>query len=512
MDVNAAGEAGKASQFATEGSGKEAETAPLPGAGEDGSDGPGDLQEGADATSAFDDPWKSNPIQIEATGHGDFVRAHENALVLLSGKRCHLCKRINREFMRAEKLARATRLPLALAIVNVENPEGTELMKRLNVGGLPVMFLNTNHGKERVFIDEWWAAEPLIADVQLKLGMLEVVEPVRQLGDEESLPGWLFARGNDQGTFDTAAILFTPEQESHDAAASAANTQCLEQFNEAARSIVHDGDIAFRNRPRFARVTSRDAMSSFGLPLDAPSIVVYKDFDDGKAIFRGTCTGSPDQVRDFVMAESTPRAMIVHHGNIKNQLSRHTNVVHVFVPAQTLDDGRAWQPILQTLGEVSRKLEEDNVAKRGEFMFFLSNGHQYRGWLKDYGLTEDELPAVGIDMTSRERRYAIPKLTGARHIKAITAENVTQEQVEEAQKAMATPDPMTGLMPEEPIVTDAAVVVSGEELAQAVVSVLDRKLEPFKHYGKKASKKTTGTKQHPVKSADDRKGAAGASK
>lgn len=494
MDVN---EDGDAADLTDDMAHKEPEVPPLPGAGGVGPAGSEMLHSGSSVERLLADPWKGNPIQIEPTEHGNFIRGHENALVLLSGRRCHLCKRINREFVRAEWLGRSTELPVAMAVVNVESPEGTELLKRLNVGALPVMFLNMNHGKERIFIDEWWAAEPLIADVQLKLGLLNIIEPIRRLEDREDVPGWLFDRGNDQGTFETAAVVFIPNPEPHSDAVDAANMKCREEFTEAARSISQDEQTSFHNRPRFAQVTSRDVVASFGLPLDEPSIVVYKDFDDGKAIFGRKCVGDPNAVHEFIMAESTPRAVIVHHGNIKDHLSRKTNVVHVFVPAQTLDDGRTLQPVLKTLGDVSRRLEEAKLADRGEFMFFLSNGHQYRGWLSDYGLTEDELPAVGVDMITRERRYAIPTLSTARHIEAITAENVTQAEVEEARAAMATPDPTTGLMPEQPIVKDAAVTIDADELAKSVASVLDRKLKAFKHYGKKAPKKKATAKKAP---------------
>jgi thioredoxin-related protein len=421
------------------------------------------------------------PEILASSEHGQFIRQNENALVLLTSPKCYLCRRTEREFARAVSLANRLSVPVKFGKVEIKSEEDEELLRRLNVGGLPVMFLNTGKGKNRDFIDDWWSAEALVSNVQQLLNQVPIV-PVRALDDADEAPFWLFDRGNDQGSFQTTAVLFTPQLVVHNPAMFQVMEACRNAFEFSARAITHDSKIAFANKPRFAHVHSHEVTEMFGYPLDAPSIVVYKDFDEGKAVFKHSCQEDPAEVETFILAEATPRVVIVNHGNLKAHRSRGTNVAHVFVPEATLDDPRAFKPLLDKLGNVSRALEQEGVFDRGELMFFLSNGHQYWSWMGDYGLQKDVLPSVGVDIVDRFRRYALPKLSTSRTIAARTVDDTVPEP-----DAMPTPDPQTALLPEIPIHPDAVVDLDVDELIEGLRKIADRKVKASVVYKKPAT-------------------------
>ncbi|KAA0151763.1 hypothetical protein FNF27_07090 [Cafeteria roenbergensis] len=454
---------------------------PPPPPGPDGTGPPGsaDVQVNGEIAALHAAPWQGDVAHVAPSDHGAFVRNNENTLVLLTGKGCHLCKRIEREFSRADWLARTVELPVKFAQVETNSEEGTALLKLLNVGALPVMFLNSNKGKKHEFIDEWWSAEPLVADVQRRLGQPQVLPPVRELEAVSELGRWLFDRANDQGTFATTAVAFMPHGGRHIPALHAENEACASVFDNAALNIVFDDEVAFRSRPRFARVTDVEVIKAFGMPVDHASLVVYKDFDEGKAIFNGTCGAAVEDTIDFVKSEATPRVVVANHGNIRDYMSYGTGIIHVFVPDQSLDDPRVSKGILTTMQKLMRSLEADKVIERGEFTLFVSNGHQYHNWATDYGLTKHELPAVGMDVVTRFSRYALPKLSTA----SIVEPYVPTEAPEDSEDA-PTPDPVTGLLPEIPILPEALVEFDLDEIARGVAAVLNREQEPVVTYAK----------------------------
>lgn len=489
-EAPAASESGSGGAVANDGGSAPARPTLAPAPGPDGS-GP----EGS-AEVAFDgelhdlqrDPWNGNPELVKPEDHGAFIRGNKNALVLLTAKNCHLCRRITREFSRAEWLARVNNVPVKFGVVETETDEGTALMKRLNVGALPVMFLNVNNGKERLYLEEWWSAEPLIADVQMKLGHMQVQEPVRDLETVEDVPAWLFDRANDQGSFPTTAVLFAPHPGRHIPALAEANDACIHEFIDAARALAFDEKASFRNRPRFARVMKEEVVRRFGLPMDRPSVVLYKDYDEGKAVFNGTCGERLGAIKDFVQAEGTPRVVVANHGNIKDHMTRGTNVIHAFLPGFTLEDPRALGPIKLKFREALARLEQAQLVERGEFMVYLSNGHQYHLWMKDYGLTKNVFPAIGVDVTDRRRRYALPRHSTAREVVAPTAEEEAARQAESDEKPAPTPDPMTGLLPAIPVDPRAEVDVSVDEIVAGIADVIERRAKADVVYGDKRGK------------------------
>lgn len=456
-----------------------------------GPDGSSDIHAASEVHLVHERLDEGAPEELKPDGFDGFVRENAASVVLLTGDRCHLCKRINKEFKRAEWLARGVELQVRFGKVDAETTEGTELLKRLNVGALPAMFLYRDHGKQSIYIEEWWAAEPLVADIQLKMEhFADVIEPVRELDTVEDAPSFLFDRANDQGTFTTTAVIFLPHTEVPEKALEAKMIGCNEDFANAARDLAHDEATAFRNRPRFARVFRPEIVTAFGLPLREPSVVVYKDFDEGKAVFAGECGGDSDPagITEFIRAESTPRAVVVNHGNIRDHLARKTGIIHVFVPSQTLDDPRTSAPVLEQLQELMKRLETGGMVERAEFIAFLSNGHQYRSWLKDYGLPLGTLPAVGIDIPERKRRFALPRLASA---KDDIAENTTMQADD------AKPDPETGLLPDLPFAPDSQVELDLDEIARGLEDVLERRVAATVVYGKKkrGSKKDAAAKK-----------------
>lgn len=454
---------------------------PPPPPGPDGTGPPGsaDVQVNGEIAALHAAPWQGDVVDVAPSDHGAFVRNNDNTLILLTGKGCHLCKRIEREFSRAEWLARTVELPVKFAQVETNSDEGTALLKLLNVGALPVMFLNSNKGKQHEFIDEWWSAEPLVADVQRRLGQPQVLPPVRELEDVSELGRWLFDRANDQGVFATTAVAFMPHGGRHIPALHAENEACAAVFDNAALNVAFDTSVAFRSRPRFARVTHFDVVKAFGMPVDRPSLVVYKDFDEGKAIFNGTCGAAVEDTIEFIKSEATPRVVVANHGNIRDHMSHGTGVIHVFVPDQSLDDPRVAKSILTKMQKLMRSLEADKVVERGEFTLFVSNGHQYHNWATDYGLTKYELPAVGMDVVSRFSRYSLPKLSTASAVEPHTAPEVPEDEQD-----APTPDPVTGLLPEIPILPEALIELDLDEISRGIAAVLNREQEPTVVYAK----------------------------
>lgn len=156
----------------------------------------------------------------------------------------------------------------------------------------------------------------------------------------------------------------------------------------------------------FTRVveTSTKFAETFTVPTDKPSLIIYRDFDEGKTVYDGNW--EVEEIKKTMKELLVPMVYKVDHENINsyifiilfyfNSVSADVKdgfLIHIFVTEKVYKDD--YPEIKDELYEkVIMPRIESGSLKRGNFTIGITNGEKYKGWLKLFHLENNTLPSA----------------------------------------------------------------------------------------------------------------------
>jgi protein disulfide-isomerase A1 len=304
---------------------------------------------------------------------------------------CHICRTFKPEYERCKALAAAVGIEVEFAMVNAEDEEA--LKDRFELEYYPTFRLFKDGLLETMSGGAPLTGEGVIAGLNQALGR-PATTFARLLTDLDEARAWLFNRGRPDLSMASAVVGYFPPGVT-DAAATAA-------FEGAAATL--SGSL------RFARISSPDLIESFKMPLDRVSLVLFKDFDEGKEVYTGELTAAALEAWTFV--RNRPLATVMGTHNIRKLQTEVPVVVHVFTNTRGVEEGRSKSAYLSAMRSVAVDIEAAGLAARGQVIFTLVDGEKYPNWMEVFGLEPSELPAFAIADTKNSLFYSVPGVQG----------------------------------------------------------------------------------------------------
>lgn len=219
----------------------------------------------------------------------------------------------------------------------------------------------------------------------------------RTLTSVEETLDWLFYRGRADLSMASALMgFFPPGQLTGEAAIASA------AFEEACKLVSAT--------LRCGKVNSVEVLEALSLPTDTASIVLYKDFDEGKEVYGGEKVGKA--LAAWTAIRNKPIALTVDTHNLRRLQKDVPVIVHVFVDERGVEEVRSKNAYLTAMRSVGRDLEAAGLVTRGQIVFALTNGVKHPNWAEAFGLDATALPAVGIVDNTNGAMYGMPGVQG----------------------------------------------------------------------------------------------------
>jgi len=340
---------------------------------------------------------------------------------------CGMCKQTDPEFEEASRIAfqqwnhvegsgfvegEDASVLSNVQFARVNANEERELVKRFGVNSAPYfMLISTGfmaHVPKQVSVPVMPTSAGIVSQLRKELN-LKPTTSVKTLTDSwtmEKLMPWVFWRGSNMGKLTTTILLFEPSMDK-----APLGSEEREAFESASKllddvSIELAKDMVTR-QIRFVRIPPRDDLRSvFKLEDDGSTVaLLYREYPDTKISVPLEASGSHEEsVRDlavWVRKQDTPQVAIVTHDDVHMYQQReNTDLVFVFVQEDAITDLRAAAKVQDELLDQVREMEAEGLANRGDVAVLLANGQKYDGWMKQFGLQPQVLPAVGLHMRS----------------------------------------------------------------------------------------------------------------
>jgi protein disulfide-isomerase A1 len=304
---------------------------------------------------------------------------------------CHVCRTFKAEYERCKGLAAASGLEVEFAMINAEDED--ELKQRFNLDFYPSFKLFRDGLLEDNTGGAPLTGEGVIAGLNQALGRPRSTF-ARSLSTVDEARSWLFNRGRPDLSMLTTVVGFFPPGVTDEAA--------LATFEGAAESLS--------GKLRFARMDSVDLITAFSMPLDRVSLVLYKDFDEGKEVYTGELT--PEDLQAWTYVRNRPLATVMNTHNIRQLQTEVPAVVHVFTNTRGAEEGRSKLAYLSALRAVGMDVEAEGLCARGQIIYTLVDGEKYPNWMEVFGLDPSELPAFAVANTKDSLFYSVPGVQG----------------------------------------------------------------------------------------------------
>jgi thiol-disulfide isomerase/thioredoxin len=373
-------------------------------------------------------------VPLDEASFDDFLDAAADAgkpvLVGFLASWCGTCRMVSPEFRRAAELARELALPLALAAVDVDASRA--LTERFGVTTYPTFLLFRNGGggggapQPPEPFPMLSVGEAYVAGLgrMLELGAAADVLPAKEFGGAgagaagaDELASWLFWRGAHEGKIATTLVLFDPLASAGAGAGAAGgapeDVAARATFGAVARDLMRNPNL------RFAVVRSALGFEDFEADAHRASIVLYKDHDEGRAVFEAPAAAAAAGAEGaaalaaWVQAQNVPLAALVTHKTLQ-RYRKNVELLALFFVTDAQADSRATVArLLARLTAVAGGLAARGVVRRGNFTLGLANGGKYVSWLHHYGLDGDRLPALVLERPATGELYALSEGAGA---------------------------------------------------------------------------------------------------
>lgn len=262
------------------------------------------------------------------------------------------------------------------------------LQERYDVSVYPTFKLFRDGMLEEIGGGAPLTGEGVIAGLRQYLG-LPTSSFARELSSLSEARDWLFNRGRSDLSMRSAVMGFFPPGVEDEASLAA--------FENAA--------AALSSALRFGRVTQTETIETFHLPLDKVSLVLYKDYDEGKEVYAGELTG--EALAAWATVRNKPLATRMDVHNIRSLQRDVPVIVHVFTNERGYEEMRSYNTYLEAMRTVGRSLEAAGLTHRGNIVFTLVNAEKRPQWMEAFGLPPTNLPAVALADNKNDALYAL---------------------------------------------------------------------------------------------------------
>lgn len=371
----------------------------------------------------FETTKGSHLIDMTPDTYNETIAAYENTLVQFYAPWCGKCKTVKREVERAADIAHALGLPLRVARIDAQKYK--EFAKdEQGIETLPAFFLYRGFGTQVEEFPFLTTGEAMVAGCDKLLDLGLDLSPAKVLSEYDAmeLAEWIFWRGTEDGKILTTLMLYKPTTtaEGGEAAADPAGVALANDlFTRAAKTLMRFSNL------RFAVVNRVDVMREFDLPVDAASIVLYTEHDEGRAVWSlptdlaaRIAAGGADaedakaaavsSLMEWVVRRDVPLVTDVYHRTLQGMRKRVQTLAIAYFSEKQLEHPPTLARITAGLQEVAFALERAGVVKRGEFTIGIANGDKYAAWMTHFGLPAGRLPALSIEWTGKKVPTAAP--------------------------------------------------------------------------------------------------------
>lgn len=317
---------------------------------------------------------------------------------------CSVCKSVASEYQRAATLARKHGLNVVIARLDAKE-HAAFANDVLGVERVPVFTLYRRHGATADEFPLLSTAEAIVAGLGKMLDSPLELTPAKTFGPEEdalAVASWLFWRGTSDGKLQTTLMFYqaddadaTPEQA---AAAAAATASGFAAFDAVAKELMRFSNL------RFAVCRQGAVLDDFDIPRGAPALVLYKEHDEGRAVYAGPTAGAEgaEALRRWVLMQDTPLVTDVWHRTLQGLRRRVPTLAMFYVPGAHAEHYATMARFKAALQRIVYALEADGLVQRGNFTLGIADGTKYRSWMAHAGLPEGRLPALAVEDTVRE--------------------------------------------------------------------------------------------------------------
>lgn len=348
------------------------------------------------------------------TTYKGFVESHEFVLVEVHAGWCLVCKNISPEFAKAAKMATELNIPVKFGALDASHDEA--FTRALEVSELPA-FLFYRNGAVELFpsltlAETFVAALARITETE---GADEIL-PIKAYGPETDpleFTRWIFWRGTPEGKLSTTLVLFSPpvetcstkEEESECSSDTEDKIKKLQEYNrvyaEAAKLIMVNPQI------RIVTVNNAEIIKNFyedDEDVTEPSIVLYKDHDEGKTVYGGELDA--EAIKTWAFKQLVPMVATITHKNLQLYRRNVEKLALIYIDESMLENFVLVRNTIETLRLMAYKLEEDGVVERGKFTIGLTNGEKYQSWVQFMQLPTDVLPVMGGEFITEEKIFS----------------------------------------------------------------------------------------------------------
>lgn len=192
-----------------------------------------------------------------------------------------------------------------------------------------------------------------------------------------------------------------------------ASSEQSETFTKVAESLRDD----------FVFATASSADAAKAADVKVPSVVLYKTFDDGKAVFSESIT--EDELTAFIKSESIPIMDDIGPQNYEKYANRGIPLAYLFVEKEHRS----------TIGKEIEKVAKDF---KGKISFVYIDAQSYGGHAKNLAL-EAEWPAFAVEHKNQKWPLTQSKPLTAEAVREL-AQGVLDGKIEPTLKSAAIPE------------------------------------------------------------------------
>ncbi|EEH18946.2 protein disulfide-isomerase domain [Paracoccidioides brasiliensis Pb03] len=343
--------------------------------------------------SAADEAAVSDVHALNGSTFKDFIKEHELVLAEFYAPWCGHCKALAPEYETAATQLKEKKIPL----VKVDCTEEVELCQEYGVEGYPT--LKVFRGLEQVKPYSGPRKSASITSYMVKQSLPAVtVVTVDNLEDVKTL--------------DKVTIIGFFAQDD-------------KATNETFTSLAE----AFRDEFLFG--ATDDAKLAAAEDVKQPSIVMYKDFDEGKAVYSGELT--QEQITSFIKLSSTP---------LIGELGPHTYARYIqagiplaYIFAETPEEREEFSKMLKPIAE----------KQRGSINIATIDAKTFGAHAGNLNLKVDKFPAFAIQDPVNNKKYPFDQELKITHdIIATFVQDVLDGKVEPSIKSEPIPEKQEG--------------------------------------------------------------------
>jgi thiol-disulfide isomerase/thioredoxin len=339
--------------------------------------------------------WFEEPSNITALTNDDFdafLGSHAVAVVEFYNPGCPICRAFAPEMERAVQLAQGHGMDVQFGKVNCDDER--TLNDRFAVTLYPTLAVFKAGVQVGSFEGCPMTGEAVVAEVR-RILKLSPVPHARELTTVEETTTWLFDRSRSDFSIQTTLVAFVPTVPTDGASVMAA-------FDASAAELV--GKI------RFAVVRSSEVLTTFNLATTSITLVLYKDFDEGREVYTGPATAS--NLTSWVLSRSKPIAQVINPHNIRRVQQSAKFILHVFVDERGVEDGSFRVLYLDALRTAGKALEANGLVTRGNYSLSIVNTDSQRSWLTPFHLKDAPLPSMGLMEVGTDKFYKFEGVVG----------------------------------------------------------------------------------------------------